>query len=140
MPDNEFRNMDAMFNYSEWNNEMTALYEKYSQVRGLNHDLMKRCPVYAMYALSEYLKLKQLEIEDDVKAATDEIYIKAGRDPIMFAQAHQQAERYTYEALKPVIQDLMNARMYFIMAMHKTREEYLAYLAQRDEALTVKTK
>ena len=133
MPDNEFRNMNAMFGYDEWNDEMIELYNKYSLVRELNHDLMKRCPVYAMYALSEYLKRKKTDIECDLRATIDEIYIKAGRDPMMFAQAHMEAERVTYDTLKPVIEDMMTARMYFVIAMHKSRAEYRDYLSKKEE-------
>jgi len=140
MQDSKFGNLNAMVQYKEWNLEMKDLYKKYSFVPELNHALMEECPVYAMYALAEFLKRKQVETEDDLKSVIDEIYIKAGRDPIMFAQAHIEAERAMYSTLKPIIEDYMAARMYFVMAMNKSREEYLEYLSQRDERYQSKTK
>ena len=140
MQDSEFRNLNAMVQYKEWNQEMNDLYKKYSFVPELNHDLMKECPVYAMYALAAFLKRKRIETEDNLKSVIDEIYIKAGKDPIMFAQAHIEAERIMYSTLKPIIEDYMAARMYFVIAMNKSKEEYLEYLNQRDEIYQAKTK
>ena len=133
MQDNEV--LKRITSYTLVNEEMADLLERYRE-SGIE-DIY---PVRAMYNLAKFLKAKQIEVEEDVKLVVDEIYIKAGRDPILFAQAHEQADRAMYEALKPIIQDYMTARMYYVMAMNRSQEEYEAYLAKRDEQFKAKTK
>ena len=134
MQDNEV--LKRITSYTLVNEEMADLLERYRAESGID-DVY---PVRAMYNLAKFLKAKQIEVEDDVKEVVDEIYIKAGRDPILFEQAHQQADRAMYEALKPIIQDYMTARIYYVMAMNRSQEEYEAYLAKRDEQFKAKTK
>ena len=132
MQDSKFNNIKAMFQYTEWNSEMRSLYNKYSLVEELNHDLMRECPVYAMYSISEYLKRKRLEVEEQVRQISAVIYGAAGKDPIKFGLAHKEVEKKSYELLKPVVTDYLTARQYFIVAMFKTRAEYVDYLNSRE--------
>lgn len=132
MQDSKFNNIKAMFQYTEWNSEMRNLYNKYSLVEELNHDLMRECPVYAMYSISEYLKRKRLEVEEQVRQISAVIYGAAGKDLIKFGLAHKEVEKKSYELLKPVVTDYLTARQYFIVAMFKTRAEYVDYLNSRE--------
>lgn len=140
MPDSKFINKKALFGYTEWNNEMIDLYNRYSLVSELNQDLMQECPVYAMYTLSEYLRKKRVEVEEEIKSEAARIYTLAGTDPVKFSLAVKEVEQMTYDRLKPYVQDYMTAKFYFVMAMHKTREEYDAYIRTREERYSHKTK
>ncbi len=135
MQGSNFGNIKAMYEYTEWNWEMRNLYNKYSLVEELNHDLMKECPVYAMYTISEYLKRKRIEVEEQVKQIASVIYGAAGKDPIKFGLAHKEVEKKSYELLKPIVNDYLTARQYFIAAMFKTRAEYVEFVNLRDQVL-----
>lgn len=135
MQDNHLNNISAMFLYTEWNQEMINLYNKYSLVRELNHDLMKRCPVYAMYTLSEYLKRKKVDMEIELNEAAKSRYGKISRTPEEISRVLKEIELSTYETLKPIVQDYVVARSYYVKAMSSTQEEYQEYLLSRDESI-----
>ena len=140
MQDNRLGNIKNMYEYREWNNEMIALYRKYNMVSELNQELMRELPVYAMYTISEYLKRKIYEVEDSLKEYADERYKAAGKDPDLFALAIADVDAHNYEVLKPYVQDKMLARMYFSVAVNRSHDEYVEYLASREEQEVKKTK
>ncbi len=133
MQDKKTRNFNAIGQYTKWNKEMTDLYNKYSLVPELNNDLMRSFPVIAMYALSKYLERQRYELEAQINKRRMEIIARAGKDPVKFAEATEAADKMTYEALKPIISEYMTARTYYVVAVHKSREEFEAFAQQRDE-------
>ena len=133
MQDKKTGNFNAIGQYTEWNQEMTDLYNKYSLVPELNNDLMRACPIIAMYALSKHLERQRYALEDEINKRRMQIIARAGKDPVKFAEATDAADKMTYEALKPIIGEYMTARIYVVEAIHKSREEFEAFLQQRDE-------
>jgi len=132
MQDSKFKNIRAMYEYTEWNWEMRNLYCRYSLIEELNQDLMKECPVYAMYTISEYLKRKRVEVERQLKDISIFILGAAGKDPIKVSLALKDIEKKSYEMLKPIIDDYVKARQYFVAAMFKPRTEYVWFLESKD--------
>ena len=126
-------NIEAMFTFKEWNNEMTELYNKYSMVRELNHDLMRVCPIYAMYTLSEYLKRKRTDVEVKIAEFAKDLFDRAGRDPEALIEANRIVEEKTYETLRPVVEDYIKARTYYVCAMQGDKEKFNELLIRRDE-------
>lgn len=133
MQDKNLEKFNAIAQYTDWNDEMTDLYNKYSLVSELNNELMRQCPIVAMYTLSEYLKRQRYELEAEINRKRMQIIGRAGQDPVQFGIANDEADKMTYETLKPIIEDYMTARFYVVEAMHKSKEEFDAYCAKRDE-------
>ena len=137
MQNNNIINMEKMFTYTDWNEEMIELYNKYSDVRELNHDLMRVCPVYAMYSLSEYLKRKRIDKEVELSEYSKMVFAEALGNQKAVMRANKIVEQRTFMILKPIVEDYIKARTYFVCAMQKGREEYLDFINSRD---TVKAK
>lgn len=112
MPDND----SAIFTYTEWTQDMINLYNKYSMVRELNQELMRKYPVYAMYTISEYLKRKRIDAEIALVELGKESFAKAGNNIDAIVSALEKSEKNTYAVLRPIIEDYVKARTYYYRA------------------------
>ena len=109
MPDND----SAIFTYTEWTQDMINLYNKYSMVRELNQELMRKYPAYAMYTISEYLKRKRIDAEIALVELGKESFAKAGNNIDAIVSALEESEKNTYAVLRPIIEDYVKVRTYY---------------------------
>ena len=133
MQGNKVENLKNMFSYREWNSEMRELFNKYSLVRELNQELMRELPVYAMYTISEHCKRLREDAEAKLIDFREQECQKFKGQRDAYVELVKMLDAKTYDTLKPILQDYMTARSYYLAAIYHDEAEYQAYLDRREE-------